>query len=453
MTLLVRSGAALLAADERLDNAWLLVREGVIAEVGDGPPPAADETLDLRHCVVSAGLVNTHDHMYQWATRGYAQESGLFEWLKLLYPIWANIDAEIVRAAARAAIGRLLLAGCTLTSDHHYIFPVGRPGIFEALVDAARDLGIRFHPARGSMSLGASAGGLPPDSLVEDEDEILADTERLASRYHDARPGSMLRVAVAPCSPFSVTPRLMEASAQLARRLGLQLHTHLAETLDEDTFCVAKFGHRPLEMLSDWGWLGGDVWLAHGIHFDDVEIAHIGRSRTGIAHCPSSNMRLGAGACRARDLVRAGARVGLGVDGAASSEDYDLLRQPHQALLLARVRAAFEGSSDAASAMSPTEAWALATSGGAAVLGRDDLGSLRPGLRADIAAYRLDDLGRAGLKDPVAALTLAPPARAEVVLVEGRVVVRDARLVNAEESDLARDVAAAAARLRRAVHA
>ena len=452
-TLLVRSGTALLSPDERLDGAWLLARDGAIETVGSGPAPQADDVLDARNCVMTAGLVNTHDHMYQWATRGYAYDSGLFDWLKLLYPVWAEIDAEVVRAAARAAMGRLLLAGCTLTSDHHYIFPAGRPGIFEALVESAAGLGIRFHPSRGSMSLGESKGGLPPDSLVEDEETILAETERLVTRYHDPRPGSMLRVAVAPCSPFSVTPRLMEESALLARRLGVHLHTHLAETLDEEQFCVEKFGRRPLELLESWGWLGNDVWLAHGVHFSAGEVRELGGSRTGIAHCPSSNMRLGAGACRVRDLRGAGARVGLGVDGAASSEDYDLLRQPHQALLLARVSAAIGGSSAAAGAMDPAEAWELATLGGASVLGRDDVGSLRVGMRADVALYRLDDLGRAGIEDPLVALVLAPPPRAEAVVVEGRVVVRGGRLVHADEEGLAREVAAASTRMRAALHA
>ena len=448
MTLLVRAATALLTPGERLDGAWLLCRDGVIEQVGSGPAPRADDVLDLRNCVMTPGLVNTHDHLYQWATRGYAHDSGLFGWLKLLYPIWAQIDAEVVSAAARAAIGRLLLAGCTLTTDHHYIFPAGRPGIFEALVDAAVDLGIRFHPCRGSMSLGESRGGLPPDSLVEDEEVILAETEHLVARYHDPRPGSMLRVAVAPCSPFSVTPRLMEESARLARRLGVHLHTHLAETLDEEKFCVEKFGRRPLELLEGWGWIGDDVWLAHGVHFSDGEVARLGSTRTGIAHCPSSNMRLGAGACRSMDLVRAGARIGLGVDGAASSEDYDLLRQAHQALLMARLRAALGGSPESASAMTPAQSWDLATRGGAAVLGRDDVGTLAPGMRADIALYRVDDLDRAGIEDPLVALVLAPPARAEAVVVEGRVVVRDGRLVNADEESLAREVAAAGARLR-----
>jgi len=453
VTLLVRAASALISPTERLEGAWLLCRDGVIEQVGSGPPPAADDLLDLRNCVVTAGLVNTHDHMYQWATRGYAYDSGLFGWLKLLYPIWAHIDADIVRAAARAAIGRLLLAGCTLTSDHHYIFPPGRPGIFEALIGAAADLGIRFHPCRGSMSLGESKGGLPPDGLVEDEDTILADSERLVARHHDPRPGSMLRIAVAPCSPFSVTPRLMEQSAALARRERLHLHTHLAETIEEEVFCVDRFGRRPLDLLEEWGWLGGDVWLAHGVHFSPGEVDRLGRSRTGIAHCPSSNMRLGAGACAAMDLVGSGARVGLGVDGAASSEDYDLLRQAHQALLLARLRSAQLGNLDAAGAMTPAQAWDLATRGGAAVLGRDDVGTLAPGMRADLALYRLDDLGRAGIEDPLVGLVLAPPARAEAVVVEGRVVVLEGRLVNADEDDLAREAAAAGRRMRTVLHA
>ncbi|HLQ62111.1 MAG TPA: amidohydrolase family protein, partial [Candidatus Acidoferrales bacterium] len=323
MTLLVRAG--LLATGTReLPGGWLLARDGMVAEVGSGQPPEADERLDLPGCVAVPGLVNAHDHLYQWATRGYAPDAGLFGWLKTLYPVWAGLDAEVVRWAARAALGRLLLSGCTLTTDHHYVFPRGATGIFEALVAAAAELGIRFHPCRGSMSLGESRGGLPPDRLVEDEDRILAETELLAKRFHDPAPGSMCRVAVAPCSPFSVTTGLMRESARLARRLGLRLHTHLAETLDEERFCRERFGHRPLDLLEDVGWIGDDVWLAHGVHFTPAEVARLGSTRTGVAHCPSSNMRLGSGACPVVELRAAGAPVGLGVDGAASNEDYHL---------------------------------------------------------------------------------------------------------------------------------
>src|SRR5260370_11231993 len=273
--------------------------------------------------------------MYQGAPRGYAPDGTLCEWLRALYPVWERIDADIVRVAARAAMARLLLTGCTLSTDHHYVFPRGREGIFQALVDAARELGLRFHPCRGSMSLGESKGGLPPDSVVEDEDSILADTESMIKRFHDPKPGSMCRVAVAPCSPFSVTPQLMRESAALARRHGLRPHTHAPETPHQVRCCLDRFGKRPMELMEDLGWTGDDVWFAHGIHLNDAEVDRVAETKTGIAHCPSSNMRLGAGACRVADLIRAGARVGLGVDGSASNEDANIAMELHEALLLA----------------------------------------------------------------------------------------------------------------------
>jgi cytosine/adenosine deaminase-related metal-dependent hydrolase len=453
MSLVVRAGVLVTGTGLQLESGWVRSRRGEIVEIGTGPAPEAGETLDLPNCVMIAGLVNTHDHMYQWATRGYAYNAGLFGWLKELYPVWAEIDAEVVHAAARAAIGRLLLAGCTMTTDHHYVFPAGRSGVFEALIAAGTELGIRFHPCRGSMDLGESQGGLPPDSVVEDLDAILAETERLVGKYHDPSPGSMLRVAVAPCSPFSVTPRLMTESAALARRLGVHLHTHLAETVDEERFCVERFGRRPLELLEEWGWLGDDVWLAHGVHFSAAEVAELGRTRTGVAHCPSSNMRLGSGACPATELVAAGARVGLGVDGAASNEDYDLLAEVHQALLLARLRASMLGGREPAATLSPSGAFALGNRGGARVLGRAEVGTIEVGMRADLALYRADDLGRAGIADPLAAIALAPPARAEAVVVDGRVVVREGRLLTADEDELARAIAAVSARLEEVHHA
>ena len=433
--------------EDQLKPGWLLARDGMIAEVGSGDPPAADAVLNLPNCLAVPGLVNAHDHMYQWATRGYVPDGGLFEWLRALYPVWAQIDAGTVRIAARAAMARLLLSGCTLSTDHHYVFPRGRAGIFEALVESARELGLRFHPCRGSMSLGESAGGLPPDSVVEKEDAILADTESLIRRFHDPAPGSMCRLVVAPCSPFSVTPQLMRDSAELARRHGVRLHTHLAETLDEERFCAERFGKRPFELMSDLGWTGDDVWFAHGIHFNDVEVRQVAETRTGVAHCPSSNMRLGAGACRVEDLLRAGANVGLGVDGAASNEDSNLATEMHQTLLLARARAAMQGREDAATAISAREAWKVATVGGAACLGRDDCGTLAVGKCADVAFFRLDDLGHAGMDDPLAALALAPPARADAVVVNGKVVVRDGRLLTGDEAAIARDLASESERL------
>jgi cytosine/adenosine deaminase-related metal-dependent hydrolase len=342
--------------------------------------------------------------------------------------------------AARAAMARLLLSGCTLSTDHHYVFPRGQAGIFEALVETARELGLRFHPCRGSMSLGESKGGLPPDSVVEDEDSILADTESMINRFHDPQPGSMCRVAVAPCSPFSVTPQLMRESAALARRHGVRLHTHVAETLDEETFCLERFGKRPMEMMEDLGWTGNDVWYAHGIHLDDAEVDRVAETKTGIAHCPSSNMRLGAGTCRVADLIRAGARVGLGVDGAASNEDANIAIEVHQALLLARVNGG-------PNALDARTAWRLATAGGAACLGRDDCGTLEPGQCADVALFRIDDLAHAGVADPLAGLALAPPSRASTVVVNGRVVVFEGRLLTADEDQIARELAATSERL------
>jgi cytosine/adenosine deaminase-related metal-dependent hydrolase len=445
-TLLIRAGLVF-TGDREIEGGWVFARDGMIAEVGSGAAPPANETINAPSGVAVPGLVNAHDHMYQWATRGYAPDGTLFEWLRTLYPVWARIDAEIVRAAARAAIARLLLCGCTLSTDHHYVFPRGRPGIFEALVEAARELGLRFHPCRGSMSLGESKGGLPPDSVVEDEESILADTESMIKRYHNPKPGSMCRVVVAPCSPFSVTPELMRESASLARRHGVRLHTHLAETLDEERFCLERFGRRPLELMEELGWTGDDVWYAHGIHLNDAEVNRVAEAKTGIAHCPSSNMRLGSGACRVEDLVRAGARVGLGVDGSASNEDANMAMELHQALYLARARAAMLGRIDAPTALDARGAWRLATKGGADCLGRDDCGTLEVGKCADVTLYQVADLAHAGVADRLAGLALAPPARASAVVVDGRVVVFDGRLLTADEDEIARDIAAMSARL------
>jgi cytosine/adenosine deaminase-related metal-dependent hydrolase len=440
----------LFTGSAEIEGGWVLARDGMIAELGSGAPPPADETLRLDGCVAVPGLVNAHDHMYQWATRGYVPDGTLFEWLRALYPVWAKIDAETVRAAARAAMAKLLLSGCTLSSDHHYVFPAGRRAIFETLVASASELGLRFQPCRGSMSLGTSKGGLPPDDVVEDEDFILADTEEKITRFHDPSPGSMCRVSVAPCSPFSVTPDLMRQSAQLARKHGVRLHTHLAETLDEEQFCVERFGRRPMELMEDLGWTGADVWFAHAIHLSDSEVDRVAASGTGIAHCPSSNMRLGAGACRVEDLLRAGARVGLGVDGSASNEDSNLAMEVHQALYLARTRAAMQGRLDAPAALDTRAAWRLATAGGAACLGRDDCGTLEVGKCADVAFFRVDDLAHAGVHDALAGLALAPPARAEAVVVNGKVVVREGRLLTADEDEVAREISEASRRLARA---
>jgi len=427
-------------ADTEVAGGSILIEDGVVAWVGSGSPPGAEgaagaaegaERLDGRGTVAVPGLINTHHHLYQTLTRVRAQDQGLFGWLRELYPVWAGVDAEWERAAARVSLAELALSGCTTSTDHHYLFPPGRTGVLEAEIDAARQLGLRFHPCRGSMDLGESRGGLPPDSVVEDTDDALAATEDAVTRHHDPRPGSMLRIAIAPCSPFSVTERLMRESAELARRLDVRMHTHIAETLEEEAFCVETFDRRPLELLDDWGWLGSDVWLAHCVHLDDKDIRRVAETGTGVAWCPTSNLRLGSGIAPGVTLLRERATVGLGVDGAASNDGGNLLAETRQALLVSRAR----GPSGSLSAR---DVLRLATGGGAACLGRDDVGSLEPGKRADVALFPMDDLSHAGGEaDPVAALVMCGPVRPRHLLVEGRAVVRDGRLVTADEEDIA----------------
>jgi cytosine/adenosine deaminase-related metal-dependent hydrolase len=347
--------------------------------------------------------------------------------------VWAGLDEEWTRTAAAVGLAEMALSGCTTSTDHHYVFPAGVGDLFAAEIDAAREVGVRFHPCRGSMDLGERDGGLPPDSLVQDRDVALAETEDAVARFHDPSPGSMLRVAVAPCSPFSVTTELMKESAALARRLGLRLHTHISEALDEDDFCLEKFGIRPIDLLDDLEFLGPDVWLAHGVHFSDADVAKVASNGTGIAHCPSSNLRLGSGIARVRDLLDAGAPVGLGVDGSASNDSNDLLAEVRQAMLVARA------------GMDPTalgarEALRLATRGGAACLGREhEIGSLEPGKRGDVALYDVTGLAFAGAEDLVAALAFCAPRRARDLFVEGNAVVRDGRLTGVDEERLAAD--------------
>jgi len=400
----------------------ILLEDGAIAWVGSsGAHPQAAEgadVLDGRGTVAIPGLVNTHHHLYQTLTRARAREQGLFGWLTELYPVWEGIDAA--------------LSGCTTTTDHHYVFPAGRPGLLEAEIDAAREIGLRFHPCRGSMDLGASDGGLPPDRIVQDTDAALADTEEAVRRHHDATPGSMLRVAVAPCSPFSATERLMKESGALARRLGVRLHTHIAETRDEEAFCAERFGRRPIELLEDLGFLGSDVWLAHAVHLSDDNVARLAATGTGVAHCPTSNLRLGSGIARTRELLDARVPVGLGVDGSASNDSGDLLSEVRQAMLVARA------AGDPAS-LTAREALRIATRGGAECLGRaGDLGSLEAGKRADVALFGVDGLAFVGAgEDLVAALALCRPQSARHVIVEGRVVVRDGRLATADQDAIA----------------
>jgi cytosine/adenosine deaminase-related metal-dependent hydrolase len=427
---LLLTGAHVVTMDDagvEYPEGWVLIADGRVEAVGDSAPPAADRQVALGGAVVTPGLVNTHHHLYQTLTRARAQEADLFTWLKTLYPVWAGIDEESVYAAARTGLAELALSGCTTVFDHHYVFPRGTSGLVEAEVRAARELGVRIVASRGSMDLGESDGGLPPDSLVERMDDILADTERLAGLQDDG----FVQIAVAPCSPFSVTGKLMEESAQLARRLGLVLHTHLAETVEEEAYCRELYGCTPVEYLDSLGWLDGDVWCAHCVHLSERDVRRFADTGTGVAHCPTSNLRLGAGVAPVRDLLDADVRVGLGVDGSASNERGDLLLEVKQALLVARGRGG-------PAALTVRDALRLGTRGGAAVLRRDDLGSLEPGKRADVAVWRTDVLELAGAADPVAGLVLSAPHRVDRLYVGGEEVVRDGRLVRADEDEIAR---------------
>jgi len=415
-------------------HGWIRIEDGLVAEVGSGVAPGGAE--DLGGAVVTPGLVNTHHHLYQTLTRARAQQADLFTWLKTLYPRWARIDDEMEYAAARCGLAELALSGCTTVFDHHYVFPRGVSGLVEAEVRAAQELGVRLVASRGSMDLGASDGGLPPDSLVEDIDAILADTERL----HALADGVLVQIAVAPCSPFSVTTRLMEESATLARRLGLQLHTHLAETVEEDEYCRELYGCTPVEYLERVGWLADDVWCAHCVHLSDDDVQTFARAGVGVAHCPTSNLRLGAGVAPVRAMLDAGVRVGLGVDGSASNERSDIFVDVKNALLVARGRGG-------PAALSARDALRIATRGGAEVLRRDDIGRLAPGLRADLAVWRTDGLEFGGADDLVCNLVVSGPHRVDRLIVGGRDVVRGGALVNAREEEIAREHRVQAARL------
>jgi cytosine/adenosine deaminase-related metal-dependent hydrolase len=417
-------------AGSELDGGWISVDDdGFVAAVSDGDPPDG-ERIGLGGALVTPGLINTHHHLCQNLTRTRAQEADLFTWLKALYPLWGRIDAEAEHAAARLGLAELALAGCTTVFDHHYVFPRGAAGLVEAEIQAARELGVRIVASRGSMDFGESQGGLPPDELVEELDAILADTQGLAV-LHEEGPGAWTQIAVAPCSPFSVTKRLMVESAELARRLGLALHTHLAETVEEDEYCQGLFGCRPVEYLEQVGWLEGDVWCAHCVHLSDEDVSRFGEAGVGVAHCPTSNMRLGAGIAPVRALLDAGVRVGLGVDGSASNERGDLSLEVKQALLVARVRGGPE-------AMTAREALRLATRGGAAVLRRDDIGSLEPGKCADFAVWDPDALSSSGADDPVAALVLGGPQRVSRLVVGGETVSFDEEEILREHRKQAR---------------
>jgi len=413
----------------------IFIRDGFIEQVGPMGtlPEAADEILDLSGHIVLPGLINTHHHFYQTLTRAVpaAQNVNLFNWLKTLYPIWAGLTPEDIYISTQTALAEMALSGCTAASDHLYIFPNGSR--LDDEIAAGREIGLRLHAARGSMSLGESQGGLPPDRVVEDEAFILKDSQRLIETYHDPRPGAMTQIVLAPCSPFSVTGELMRESASLARNYGIHLHTHLAETADEEAFCMEKFGYRPVGYMESLNWTGPDVWFAHSVHVNQAEIGIYARTGCGVAHCPSSNMRLASGIAPILDMLQAGVKVGLGVDGSASNDSSNLLGEARLALLASRVRAGILGASLSSQAAPPLitarQVLEIATRGSAAVLGRKDLGSLEPGKCADFFAINLNRLDYAGaLHDPVAAVVFCAPVRADFTVVGGKTIVKDGHL-------------------------
>ncbi len=433
--LLIDNAEVLVTMDgerREIENGAIVIRNNVIEQLGSSDEVHAclsadrlkpDRRIDASGCVIVPGLVNCHHHLYQTLTRsiGTAQGKSLFDWLQTLYPIWGEMDAVAVYVSAKLGLAELLLSGATTVADHLYLFP--NDARLDDEIRAARELGVRFHPTRGSMSLGQSQGGLPPDNVCEDESDILTDCERVINEFHDPEPFSMLRIGLAPCSPFSVTPELMRKTAELARRHpGVRLHTHLAETIDENRFCEQLFGQRPLPYIESLGWTGDDVWFAHMVHPDADEIVKLAVTNSGVCHCPSSNMILASGIAPVRAMSDAGVRLGLGVDGSASNDGNHLLGEARQAMLLQRVGwPGFESSADRFSAR---EALALATRGGAAVLGRDDIGSLEVGKAADLVAYRVDDIQHAGAGgDRVAALLTCAPTGAWLSLIDGKIII------------------------------
>ena len=446
------SGAAVATVDAEgteHDPGHVVIDDGDIVGVGAGAPPGwavqgtapSGESYDVpprldiidgTGQLLTPGLINTHHHLYQWLTRGWAQDSILFDWLLALYPAWSRIDADLVEAGAEAAIAVLARSGCTTVADHHYVFPQGAGDILGGIIAASSRVGVRLHATRGSMDLGSSRGGLPPDFAVETTSAALLASADAVDRWHDSSRGAMVQVAIAPCSPFSVTEDLLREAAVLARSKGVRLHTHGSETVEEDAYCLEKFGRSPTRYLEDLGWLGDDVWIAHCVHLDDHAIDRFAATGTGVAHCPSSNARLAAGVAPVPQLLAAGVAVGLGVDGSASNESGQLGTEIRQAVLLNRLRAG-------ADRMTGRQALYLATMGGARVLGRDrEIGSIEVGKLADLALWRIDGVEHAGIADPVAALTLAAQPPLARLFVGGRTVVEDGRLVGIDERAVAR---------------
>jgi 8-oxoguanine deaminase len=442
----LQSPLAILCADDQDARGGVVVQSGKIVELvaqGQQPATPVDRIFDASAHVVLPGLINTHHHFYQTLTRAYpdALNKELFPWLKTLYPLWAGLEPEMLKLATTLAMAELMLSGCTLAADHHYLFPEGMEEAIDAQVEATKALGVRAMLTRGSMSLGEKDGGLPPQTTVQTEDAILRDSERLVERYHERGDGAMVQIALAPCSPFSVTTEIMKASAELAERLDVRLHTHLAETLDEEAFCQQRFGMRTVDYLESVGWLSPRTWLAHGIHFDDDEIKRLGAAGVGICHCPTSNMMLASGIARVKELEAAGAPVGLGVDGSASNDGSNMIQEVRQALYLQRLR---YGSSN----MTHFDAYRLATEGSAKVLGRHDVGRIAVGQQADLALFTLDEMRFSGSHDPLAALLLCGAHKADYVMVAGNWTVEkgvipglDTDKLIADHSQMARTLA------------
>jgi len=438
-TLLVKNVYLLATMDKNrreIPDGGMFIEDGFIQKVGKSVdlPDDADEILDLSDHVVIPGLINTHHHFYQTLTRAVpaAQDANLFNWLKTLYPIWANLTPDDIYISTKTALAELALSGCTTASDHLYLFPNGSK--LDDEIRAGKEMGMRLHASRGSMSLGESKGGLPPDSVVDSEEHILKDSQRLIEAFHQSEAGAMTQIVLAPCSPFSVTGELMRKSAELAREYGVQLHTHLAETQDEEQFCQELFGHRPVAYMQSLDWVGEDVWFAHSVHVNDEEIDVYAKTGCGVAHCPSSNMRLASGIAPIWEMMGAGIDIGLGVDGSASNDSSHLLAEARQAMLLARVRAGLEGASlsgSEAHILTARKALELGTIGGAAVLGRDDIGSIEEGKCADFVAVDLNRLDYAGaLHDPLAAIVFCNPGKIDHSYVGGNAIVKNGELQN-----------------------
>jgi len=436
-TLLIKNAALIVTMDgqdRELKNSSIFCRDGFIEQLGATAklPQTADKVIDLNNHLVLPGLINTHHHFYQTLTRAVpaAQNAKLFNWLKTLYPIWARMTSKDIFISTQTALAELALSGCTTASDHLYLFPNGSK--LDDEIEAAGTVGLRLHASRGSMSLGESKGGLPPDSVVDDEDTILKDSQRLIERYHDPNPGSKVQIVLAPCSPFSVTGELMRQSAALAREYHVQLHTHLAETKDEEAFCIEKFGYKPVAYMQSVDWIGEDVWFAHSVHVNQDEIDLFARTGCGVAHCPSSNMRLGSGIAPILDLMAAGVKVGLGVDGSASNDSSHMLAETRQAMLLARLGSGLKASlsgTDAPPLLTARQALSLATRGGASILGRQDIGSLEVGKCADFIAINLNRLDYSGaLHDPLAAVIFCTPQKVDLNVVGGEIIVKDGQL-------------------------